>query len=90
MLKEVQLCKSKSVSHNNMTSRLPWCKNGVVQKVFKDFSVGSISSLSLQVLNRFGTGAAGALVWTLRVRLSGFGVLFLVSYSYGSNPNGDL
>lgn len=71
-------------------SRLPWCKNGVVQEVFKDFPVGGISSFGLQVLNGFGAGATGAFVCPLRIRLSGLGVLFLVSHTYGSDPYGDL
>lgn len=46
-------CQSEHVPYNKeMTlSHLPWCKNGVVQEVFKDFSVGGVGSFGLQVLD---------------------------------------
>lgn len=61
-----------------------------MQKVLKDLSVRGISSFGLQVLHRFGTGATGALVRPVWVRLRGLGVLLLVSHTCGSNPDGDL
>lgn len=69
---------------------LPWCKNRVVQEVFKDFSVGGVGSFSLQVLHWFGTGATGTFICPVWIWFCRLGVLFLVSHTNGSDSDRDL
>lgn len=69
---------------------VPWCEDGVVQEVLENLSVGGVGGLRLQVLRRFGTGAAQTQVRSISIRFSGLGVLFLVPDTRGSNSEGDL
>lgn len=80
----------RNIYNGVKVSHSPWCEDGIVQEVLKDLSVRGVRSFGLQVLHRFGTGATGALVWPVGVRLRGLGVLLLVSHTCGSDSNGDL
>ena len=62
---------------------LPGGEDGVVQEVLKDFAVGGVVYLCLQVLLGLGAGAARALIPPRQVRLGGLGVLLHVCQPRG-------
>lgn len=69
---------------------VPWRKDRIVQEILKDFSVGGVSSFSLQDFWGFGAEAARAFICPLGIGFGGFRLLFLVSDASGSDPHRDL